>query len=64
MLQRGIFWQILVAERTCKVNTMGENSSFNITCYVKTVPVYDFTLVWVVLHLSEQTNDVLFIESF
>ena len=32
-------------ETTCEVNTMGENSSFIFTCYVKTVPVYDFRLV-------------------
>ena len=32
-------------ERTCKVNTMGENSSFIFICYLKTVPVYDFRLV-------------------
>ena len=31
---------------------MGENSSFIFTGYFKTVPVYDFKLVWVVLHLS------------
>ena len=31
---------------------MGENSSFTSTCFVKTVPVYDFKLVWVVLRLS------------
>ena len=37
-------------KRTCEVNRMGENSSFTFTCYVKTVPVYDFKLVWVVLH--------------
>ena len=54
---------------------MGENSSFIFTGYVKTVPVYDSKLVWVVLHLSvqeffktiyqqEQNNDVMFIESF
>ena len=35
---------------TCEVNGMGENSSFIFTSYVKTVPVYDFELVWVVLH--------------
>ena len=54
---------------------MGENSSFIFTWYLKTFPVYDFKLVWVVLHLyfkelfktiyqQEQNNDVLFIESF
>ena len=36
-------------QRTCEVNRMGENSSFIFTCYVKTVPVYDFKLVWIVL---------------
>ena len=37
-------------ERTCEVNRMGENSSFIFTCYVKTVSIYDFKLVLVVLH--------------
>ena len=31
--------------RTHKVDTMDENSSFIFTCYVKTVPVYDFKLI-------------------
>ena len=35
-------------QRTCEVNKMGENNSF--ICIIKTVPVYDFKLVWVVLH--------------
>ena len=39
-------------QRTCEVNTMGENSLFIFTCYVKTVPVYDLKLVLVVLHPS------------
>ena len=39
-------------QRTCEVNRMGENSSYNFICYVKTVPVYDFQLVLVVLHKS------------
>ena len=39
-------------KRTCEVNRMGENSSFIFICYVKTVPVYDFKLVWVVLQSS------------
>ena len=54
---------------TCQVNAMGENSSFIFTCYVKTVPVYNFKLGWVVPHPSvkeffktiyvqEQNNDV------
>ena len=30
-----------VCKRTCEVNRMGENSSFILKCYVKTVPVYD-----------------------
>ena len=34
---------------------MGENSSFIFTCYVKTVKVYDFKLVWVVLDPSVQS---------
>ena len=54
---------------------MGENNSFSFTCYVKTVPVYHFKAVWVVLYpsvkeffktiyLQDQNNRVLFIESF
>ena len=39
-------------KRICQVNTMGESSSFIFTFYVKTVPVYDFRLVWVVIHPS------------
>ena len=39
-------------KRTCEVNTMDESSSLIFTCYVKTVPVYYFKLVWVVLHRS------------
>ena len=43
-------------EKTCEVkaevNRMAENRSFIFTCYVKTVPVYDFELVWVVRHPS------------
>ena len=38
--------------RTRKVDTMDENSSFIFTYYVKTVPVYDFKLIWEVLHPS------------
>ena len=63
------------SQRTCEVNRMGENGSFILTCYMKTVPVYDFILVWVVLHppvkeffkttsQQEENNDLLFIESF
>ena len=37
---------------TCEVKRMGENSSFIFICYVKTVPVYDFVLVCVVLYPS------------
>ena len=59
-------------QRTCEVNRMDENRSFTLTCYVKTVPVYDLKLVWVVLHRSvkvffktihqqDQNDDVLFI---
>ena len=58
----------------CEVHRMGENSSFILTCYIKTVLVYDFKHVWVVPHQSvkefsktiykqKQSNDVLFIES-
>ena len=65
----------MTSYRTCEVNRIGESSSIIFTCSVKTVPVYDFKLVWVVLHKSvkeyfktiyqqEQTNDVLFMESF
>ena len=60
---------------TCEVNTMGEDSSFTFTRYVKTFPVDNFKLVWVVLHRTvkeffkticqqEQNYDVLFVESF
>ena len=37
-------------QRTCEVDTMGENSSFIFICYVKIVPVYNFKLVLVALH--------------
>ena len=58
-----------------EVNRTNENSSFIPSHYVKTVPVYDVRLVWVVLHpfskecfktiyYQEQNNDVLFIDSF
>ena len=40
-----------IQERTCEVNRIGENSSY-FTCYVKIIPVYNFKLVWVVLHPS------------
>ena len=33
---------------------MGENSSFIFACYIKTVPLYDFKLVCVVLHPSSK----------
>ena len=70
-----IFSFHILIRRTCEVDKMGENSSFIFTCYVKTIPVYSFKLVWVVLHpsvkdffktiyLQVQNNDVLFIESF
>ena len=62
-------------KRTCEVNTMGENSSFIFTCYVKTVPGDDFKFVWIVVHPTvneffktiyeqEQNDYGLFIESF
>ena len=49
---------------------MGDNSSFIFSCQLKTVQVYDFNFVWVVLHPSakeffktiyqqEKNNDVL-----
>ena len=51
-----IIWSIpllLTAyQRTCEVNRMGENSSFIFIRHFKTVPVYGFKLVWVVLHPS------------
>ena len=54
---------------------MSKNNSSILIFYVKTVPIYTFKLVWVVLHSSvkevfkttykqEQNNDILFIESF
>ena len=49
-------------QRTFEVNRMRENSSFIFICYVKTVPVYDFKLVWVVLYPSVRIfqNDLLY----
>ena len=41
-----------IRKRTCEVNRMAEHSFFIFTSYVKTVPVYDFKLVWVVPHSS------------
>ena len=66
---------VLCEPDSCKGPVMGENSSLTFTCYVKTVPVYDFKPVWVVPHPSvkelfqndqkrEQNDDILFIESF
>ena len=49
--ERGRAWDVGSRERACEVNGMGENGSFILTCYIKTVSVYDFKLVWVVLHL-------------
>ena len=50
-----------MARRTCKVDRMGENSSFIFTGYVKTVPVYDFKLVWV---SSTSDFQIIFITRF
>ena len=65
---------VTCCKRTCEVNRMGEKSSFICTCFVITVPFYDFKLVWVILDPSvkkffktiykEQNSDDLFIESF
>ena len=49
------------SQKTCEANRMGENSSFIFKCYLKTVPVYNFQLVWVVLHpMSENFSRQLF----
>ena len=49
--ERGQAYDVSWSQSTCEVNRMGENGSFILTCYIKAVPVYDFKLVWVVLHL-------------
>ena len=35
-----------------EANTVGENSSFIFLCYVKTVSLCDFKLIWILLHLT------------
>ena len=37
----------LQVQMTCEVNGMSQNNSFIFTCYVKTVPAYNFKLIWV-----------------
>ena len=49
--ERGRAYDVSLSQRTCEVNRTGENGFFILTCYIKTVPVYDFKLVWVILHL-------------
>ena len=44
--------RLKAGKRTCEVNRMNENSSLIFTGYVKTVSVYDFKLLWEVLHPS------------
>ena len=39
-------------ERTCEANAAGENSLFIFTVCVKTVPLYQLKLVYVVLHMN------------
>ena len=48
--ERGWAYDVSSSQRTCEINRMGESGSFILTCYIKTVPVYDFKLVWVLLH--------------
>ena len=49
--ERGQAYGVSSSQRTCEVNRMDENDAFILTCYIKTVSVYDFKLVWVILHL-------------
>ena len=49
--ERGRAYDVTSSQTTSEVNRMGENGSFILTCYIKTVSVYDFKLVWVILHL-------------
>ena len=39
-------------QRTCKANPAGENSSFISTVCVKSVPLYQFKLAYVVLRMA------------
>ena len=39
-------------QRTCEVNTAGENSSFIVTVCVKSVLLYHFKLAYVVIHTA------------
>ena len=39
-------------QRTFKANQADENSSFIFTVCVKSVPLYDFKLAYVVLHMA------------
>ena len=58
--ERGQAYGVSLRQRTCEVNRMGENRSFILTCYMKTVSVYDFKLVWVILHLPVKEFSKLF----
>ena len=40
------------SQRTCQANQVGENSSFNFTVCVKSVPRYHFKLAYVVLQMA------------
>ena len=42
----------IVAKRTCQANAADENSAFIFTVFVKSVPLYHFKLVCVVLHMA------------
>ena len=39
-------------QMTCEANLLGENSSFIFTVCVKSVPLYDFKLAYVVLRMA------------
>ena len=41
----------MICKRHCEDNPPGENSSFNVTVYVKSVPLHHFKLAHVVLHM-------------
>ena len=47
-------------KRSVKLTRMGENSSFIFTCYVKTVPVYDFNPITYGILTFRQLSFLLF----
>ena len=40
------------AKKTCEANPAGENSSFILTVFVKSVPLYHFKCAYVILHMA------------